>query len=173
MSDHPPAPATPAPPQSAPAAQVLFVIAPRAIMAVLMLVALGINIANVITRYLFSFALYWGEEIMIYLTIWCVGLGIVVSAYRGTHLNMDLISGRARSPFREIVNGFIAVVFIAVCGFVAAQSFIVVRLLFRSGQVSVAGAVPMYIPHSAILVGFTMMSAAVLYRWRSYFTGRF
>jgi TRAP-type C4-dicarboxylate transport system permease small subunit len=173
MSDHVPAPEIPAPPRGAPAAVAVFVTAPRAIMAVLMLTALGINIANVISRYLFSFALYWGEEIMNYLTIWCVGMGIVVSAYRGTHLNMDLISGRVRSPFREIVNGFIAVVFIVVCGFVAAQSFIVVRLLVRSGQVSVAGAVPMYIPHTAILVGFTLMAAAVLYRLRSYLTGKF
>jgi len=151
----------------------LFVRVPRFIMGALMLTAIGINIANVIGRYLFNFSLYWGEEITIYLNIWCVGLGIVAATYKGAHLRMDLISARIRSPWREIINGGTAVAFVAASAFVAVQSFKVVSLLYLSGQVSVAAALPMFIPHTSMLVGFTLMAVAVIVRFRAYLLGKF
>lgn len=151
----------------------VFVTAPRAIMALLILIGIAINFANVISRYVFRFALFWAEEVMIFLTVWCVGLGIVVAAFNGAHLRMDLLSARLGSPWRQLNNAFTALVFILTCAFVALQSMKVVALVYRSGQVSVAASVPVFIPHTALLLGFTLMALAVIVRLRAHVTGRF
>ena len=130
----------------------IFVTAPRALTAVLILAGIGINFANVISRYLFNFALYWAEEIMVFVIVWCVFIGAVAVAFNGAHLKMDLLSTRLESPWKEFVNG------------IAAAAF---------GDVSVTASVPMVIPHSALLIGIVLMVLAVILRWRAYLRGRF
>jgi TRAP-type C4-dicarboxylate transport system permease small subunit len=161
------------PPGHSPLARAVFVIWPRRVMGTLVLAAIAINCGNVIGRYVFGYALYWAEEILIFLTMWCVGLGIVVAAYDGAHLRMDLLTDRLTSPWREIVNAAIAAVFVLSCAFTAVQAARVVLLIWRTGVVSVAAGVPMVIPHTALLVGFVLMGLAVLVRWRAYVAGRF
>ena len=160
----------PAPPR---ALRVLFVSLPRALIAVLLLTGVAINFANVVSRYLFDFALYWAEEIMIFLIVWCVFIGAIAVAFNGANLRMDLISARIASPWKEVVNGLAALAFVVCGGFVVVQSFEVVTLFHGAGQVSVAAGVPMTIPHAALLVGFVFMVLAVLVRLRAYFLDRF
>lgn len=163
--------AEPKPPP--PALRHIFVTAPRAVMAVLILAGIAINFANVISRYVFNFALFWAEEIMVFIVIWCVFIGIVAVAFNGGHLRMDLVSARIPSPWKEILNGA-ATMALLVCGvFVVFQSWEVLTLFGAAGQVSVAAGVPMVIPHAAVLVGFAFMVLAVVVRLRSYFTDRF
>jgi TRAP-type C4-dicarboxylate transport system permease small subunit len=151
----------------------VFVGLPRAVTALLILAGIGINFANVISRYLFGFALYWAEEVMIFLILWCVFLGAVAVAFNGAHLRMDLISARIGPPWRGIVNGLTVAAFV-VCGlFVAVQSWKVLDLIASSGDVSVTASVPMVIPHSALLIGMVLMVIAVLLRIGAYLRNRF
>ena len=55
----------------------LFVSLPRALIATLILVGVAINFANVISRYLFNFALFWAEEAMVFIIVWCVFIGAI------------------------------------------------------------------------------------------------
>jgi C4-dicarboxylate transporter, DctQ subunit len=153
--------------------RVLFVALPRVLTAVLIITGVAINFANVISRYLFDFALYWAEEVMVFIVIWCVFLGAISVTFKGAHLRMDLVSARIPRPWKEIVNGAAALVFLAVSGFVAVQSWKVVSLIGGIGQVSNAAGVPMVIPHLALLVGFVFMVAAVALRLRAYIGNRF
>lgn len=146
---------------------------PRLITAWLILIGIGINCANVISRYLFDFALFWAEEIMIFLIVWCVFLGIVAVSYNGAHLKMDLISARIPSPWKEIINGFAAISLLVLGAFVAVQSWTALTLFAHSGDVSVTASVPMVIPHVALLVGVVLMVLAVLFRFRAYLRNRF
>jgi len=151
----------------------LFVSLPRALMATLILTGIAINFANVISRYVFNFALFWAEEIMVFIVVWCVFIGAIAIGFNGAHLRMDLISARIGNPWRGILNGATTMVFL-VCGvFAAYQSFQVVLLIHGVGQVSVTAGVPMVVPHGALLVGFVLMVLAVLVRLRSYISGRF
>lgn len=153
--------------------RLIFAAGPRAVAALLILIGIAINFANVISRYLFDFALFWAEEIMVFLVVWCVFLGAVAVAFNGAHLKMDLISARIPSPWREIVNGA-ATATLIVCGiFVAVQSWRAVTLFAEAGDVSVTASVPMVIPHVALLVGIVLMVLAVLFRLRAYLRNRF
>ncbi len=150
----------------------LFETWPRAVTAVLMLAGIAINFANVVARYLFDYAIFWAEEIMIFLIVWCVFLGAVAVAFNGAHLKMDLVSARIASPWKEVLNGGAAVALVGCCGFAAVQSWKVLRLLADGGDVSVTASVPMVIPHAALFAGLVLMALAVLVRLRSHLRNR-
>ena len=146
---------------------------PRYFAGLLLLAGVAVNFANVIGRYLFGSAIFWAEEIMVFLLIWGVFVGAVAVAWRGGHLRMDLFSTRLETPWREAVNALTVIAFIGCSVFVAIQSWGVTMLFARSGQVSVTAGVPMTVPHAALLLGFVAMVIAVLVRLRAYLSGRF
>jgi TRAP-type C4-dicarboxylate transport system permease small subunit len=153
--------------------RLLFVTGPRVLTGALILIAIGINFANVISRYLFDFALFWAEEIMIFLIVWCVFIGAATVAFNGGNLKMDLLSARFTGMWRGALNGAMAVALIGGCGFAAWQSVKVVQLFAEGGSVSVTASVPMVIPHSAVLIGLVLMVLAVILRFRAYLRNRF
>jgi len=151
----------------------LFVRLPRWVMGSALLIGLAINLANVIGRYAFGYSLYWAEEVLVYLMIWGVFIGVAAVAFRGEHLNMDLISSSLGKPWSDIINACMVLVLLLCCGFAVSQSWKVVSLFVQAGQVSVAAGIPKAIPHAALLVGFALMLLAVLVRLRSYLSGKF
>ena len=154
-------------------ARTLFVRLPYLITGTLLLVATAINFANVIGRYLFGAAIFWTEEILVFIVIWSVFVAVPAIAYRGDHVCMDLFSARFRHPWKRVVNGAVVLLFIACGVFVVVQSLRVVALHLRMGAVSVAAGVPLAIPHAALLVGFALLVLAVLARVRAYVNGTF
>jgi len=150
-----------------------FVSVPRWILGTLMLAGVAISFANVIGRYLFGQALFWAEETTVFLVIWGVFVGMAAIAYNGDHLNMDLFSNAIRGRWRIALNAAVTIALLACCLFMAVQSFQVVALFARAGQVSVAAGIPKAIPHAALAVGFVLTALAVLVRIRSYVTGKF
>lgn len=153
--------------------RLVFASGPRMIAGWLILIGLGINFANVISRYLFDFALFWAEEILIFLVVWCVFLGAIAVSFNGAHLKMDLVSARLPSPWKEILNAIAAIAFLVCGGFVVVQSWKVVALVVEDDSVSVTASVPMVIPHTALLAGVALMVLAVLFRLGAHMRNRF
>jgi TRAP-type C4-dicarboxylate transport system permease small subunit len=154
-------------------ARFAFVTVPGWILGTLMLTGIAINFANVVSRYLFGHALFWAEEVMVFLTIWGVFVGIAAIAYNGDHLSMDLFSARLRGRWQLGRNVLMTLILLACCAFALIQSCRVVALFVQTGSVSVSAGVPKAIPHAALAVGFALTILAVVVRIRSYFTGRF
>jgi TRAP-type C4-dicarboxylate transport system permease small subunit len=153
--------------------QFCFVRIPHVLTGVIFLVAAIINIANVIGRYLFSAPIFWAEEVLVFMVIWAVFLSAISITFNGAHLSMDLFYTKLQRPWKQIVNGLIVVVFLACTVGTAIQSFAVVRLYIGNGNVSPAAEIPLYIPHAALLVGFSFMALAVICRLKAYFSGTF
>ena len=137
-----------------------------------MLAGVGICCANVVARYLLGQALFWAEEVMVFLIIWGVFVGAAAAAYEQAHLNMDLFSNRFPRAWLRALNVAMVVVLLACCGFMLVQSWQVVALLYRGGMVSVSAGVPKWIPQLALPVGFALMAAAVLCQLRNYVSGK-
>ena len=161
------------PPKTWPAADMIFVRIPYLLTGVLLCAAIAINFANVIARYFFFEALFWAEEVLIYMILWGVVLAAVTIAYQGLHIRMDLFSTMFRSPIKEIVGALTALLMICATVYVVIQSWQVVGLYWRSGEVSISASVPLTIPHIAVPIGFGLTALAVVVRLRSYITGRF
>jgi len=154
-------------------AEIIFFKLPMAIIGTLILIGITINFSNVVSRHIFQTAIFWAEEILIFIVVSSVFIGAVAVAYRGAHLKMDLVSARIGQPWRTIING-LTITALILCGiFAILQSIEVLQLLGKNGQLSVTAEVPMVIPHSAILIGFVLIVLAVIVRWRAYLRGDF
>jgi C4-dicarboxylate transporter, DctQ subunit len=144
-----------------------FVTLPHWLMGALMLAGVGICASNVVGRYFFGHAIFWAEEVMVFLVIWGVFLGLIAASYERAHLSMDLFSDRLRGDARKAMRGIAALGVIVCCAFMVIQSWTVVELQYQSGIVSVAAGVPRWIPNAALLVGFAFAGIAVLVRARA------
>lgn len=150
----------------------LFVTLARGVMGMLMLAGVAIGFSNVVARYLFGYALFWAEEVMVFLIIWGVFVGVAAAAYDRAHLNMDLFSHSFRGTVLAFLNALLVAVLLAACVFMIVQSWQVVTLFYQGGVVSVSAGVPKWIAHSALPVGFALMALAVLSRLPLYLRGR-
>jgi TRAP-type C4-dicarboxylate transport system permease small subunit len=150
---------------SARIAGLVFRKAPLTVAAGLLLIGVFINLANVIGRYLFLAAIYWAEEAMVYLSIWAIFLAAIAIAYDGTALTMDFFFVRMAPALRRLVNTLIVAITAAVSLFMTWQSVQIARVLMRNDQRSIALEIPMVVPQSALMFGFTMIAAAVVVRF--------
>lgn len=153
--------------------QRIFFKAPMFLMGTLMLAGIALISAAVVSRYLFGKAIFWAEEVLVFMNIWGVLLGLVAITWRGEHLNMDLFSSRLSGLPRRVLNGAVVVVLVLCCGFVAVQSWKIVGLFAQGGQVSVGAGIPKAIPHAALVAGFGLAALAGLLRLRAYVKGAF
>ena len=153
-------------------ARFLFVTLPHWVLGCLMLVGVAISFSNVVARYVFGYAIFWAEEVLVFLAIWGVFIGMAAAAYERAHLNMDLFSQSISGRAKLVLNAAMTATLLACCGFMLVQSWQVVTLFYQGGVVSVSAGVPKWIPHSAILAGFALTAVAVLIRIRIYLTGK-
>jgi TRAP-type transport system small permease protein len=153
--------------------EIIFIKLPHVIAGVLFLIAAAINIINVVGRYLFATPVFWAEEILIYIVIWTVFLVAGSITYRGAHLNMDLLYSALPASGKLAVNIAVTVTLIAGTVFTASESAKIVALHVHNHSVTAGTGIPLVIPTSALLFGFSFMALAVTARFRSYITGKF
>jgi TRAP-type C4-dicarboxylate transport system permease small subunit len=151
----------------------IFIKMPHVVAGTLFLIAVVLNFVNVIGRYVFGMPVFWAEETLTFLVIWIVFVVAGSITYRGAHLNMDLLYSRMPFRLKRVINFVIALTFIACAIFTAVQSWKVVSLHYRNHGVTAGTEIPLVIPHSALLFGFSFMALAVIVRFRSYVTGKF
>ncbi len=135
---------------------------PRAAIGLILLVAIAINFANIVGRYVFSAPLPWAEEVLSFLVIWGVGLGASAVTYDRRHLVMDLFSARFPPRVRAFVDGLTLIAVVGFCGFACIQASKIVVIMAQNGQVSITASVPMTIPYAAFVAGFGLISAAAI-----------
>jgi len=131
--------------------------AARATVGVLLLAATALVFVNVVLRYVFNYALSWGDELVTYSLLWLVFLGSGVAARQGGHISMEallaLLSGRAQRLNAVAVNVACALLS-AIVGFLGWRLAMAVRAL---DQVGAASGVPMFWVYLAIPAGCLLM----------------
>ena len=165
--------AAPPPPTSQSIAQFVLVKIPFAICGVLLLAAIAINIANVIGRYVFGISVAWAEEVMSYIIIWGVFISIGAITYQGLHLRMDLLVLTVRGRLAKLLGGLTVILMLVCALFVLRQSFHILTFYIGNGETSMGARIPLVYPHAALFLGFVLMAAAAIVRFKSYLTGKF
>ena len=133
-------------------------------LAYLFLAAVALNFANVVDRYVFGHAMLSADELQVFALVFMVFLGAAVVTWRRGHLRMDVLIEACPARLRTVVRAIEALVFVVLAGFVAWQSALYVRDMYRLGRASDMAGVPMWIPHAAVAVGFTLMLLALAAR---------
>jgi len=135
---------------------------PRAAIGLILLLAVAINFANIVGRYLFLEPLPWAEEVLSFLVIWAVCLGASAVTYDRRHLAMDVLSERFPPRLRVALDALTLVAMVGFCTFACVQAWKIVAIMARNGQVSITAGIPMTIPYAAFVVGFGLIAVAAV-----------
>ena len=134
------------------------------VLALAFIVAVCLNFANVIGRYVLGRSIDGADEVQIYIMVWMTFLGAVIVAWRDQHLRMDVIAKRLRARVRAWLRASEALLLLLLAGVVLVQSARYAWEMFALRQTSSIAGIPMWLPHSAVAVGFGLITAIALWR---------
>jgi len=132
------------------------------ILAVAFLAAVALNFINVVGRYVFSWSLIWSDEVQVFIMIWMTFLGAAIVTWRQAHLRMDVLFEALPIPAKAAIKLAEAVIALIICGFVTYQGYAYARRMFMLGRESDMAHIPMWIPHSAVAVGFGLITLVLV-----------
>lgn len=129
-----------------------------AAIAVVMAVAITYS---VVMRYVLNTPQVWTDELMGYLMVALVMFGLGETVRRGDHINVDLITARFGPSGQRLARAWGLVAMIAVAVVLLERSWDMVAFsrmvdLLSEGYL----AMPVWIPQSSLLVGFSLMILA-------------
>ena len=120
--------------------------------------AVCLNFANVIGRYVVGRSISGADEIQIYIMVWMAFLGAAVVAWRGNHLRMDVLFKMLPERVRAALRLVEVAALVALAGFTLVQSVRYTAQMALLGRTSDLAAIPMWIPHSAVALGFGLIA---------------
>jgi C4-dicarboxylate transporter DctQ subunit len=136
----------------------------RGIAAILLVLSVALNFANVVGRYCFGVSIHWAEEVMLFLMVGCVFLGNGVVAWSGRQIRMDVIVGMMPPKARAAADLFSELLFIAAALMIVWFAWPVIRDLWAFDQRSQSAEVPLVIPQALIPIGLLLMVLLVVTR---------
>lgn len=139
----------------------------RLLLGTLMLTAVAINFANVIGRYVFAWPIYWAEEAMVFLQVWCVFVAAALITEAGNHLRMEALESLAPAAVRRAL-ALGAAALMALCSVtIAVVSSRMIVAMVENDQRSIVMQAPMALPYAALPVGFALIALVALRElWR-------
>jgi TRAP-type C4-dicarboxylate transport system permease small subunit len=133
-------------------------------LALAFIFAVCLNFANVVGRYGFGRSIPGADEIQIYIMVWMAFVGAAVVSWRRSHLRMDVLVRFLPGKLQLGLRIFEIAVLVVVTGFTVVQSWRYSAQMFALGRTSDVGAIPMWIPHGAVTLGFALIFLVSLRR---------
>ena len=100
--------------------------------------------------------------------VWMAFGGAAVVSWRRSHLRMDVLVRFLPLKIQMVLKILEAAVLIAMAGFALWQSWSYTAQMLALGRKSDAGNIPMWIPHSAVVVGFALIALIAVWQAVSY-----
>lgn len=136
---------------------VLFVMG-GALITVIMAGAIAYSVTQ---RYVFDNPQVWNDELLGYLMVAMVMFGLGETVRRGDHINVDLITARFGRRGQRLARIWGLASMIAVSAILLERSWEMVAFSHMVGLLSEGYlAVPIWIPQSSLLIGFSLMILA-------------
>jgi TRAP-type C4-dicarboxylate transport system permease small subunit len=132
--------------------------------ALILIVAVGINFSNVILRYFFDQPIGWAEEALVFLQIGLVIIGAGLVTRNNAHLRMDALEHFMPAGMRRWLEITAGVVTVAVAVVVVAMAARIVAGMLENDTRTVVLEIPLGIPYSAFIVGFALIALFALLR---------
>jgi TRAP-type C4-dicarboxylate transport system permease small subunit len=135
---------------------------PRVAIGAIILIAIAINFANIIGRYVFLAPLPWAEEVLVFLVIWGVCLGASAVTYDNRHLDMNLFAAGFPPKLRASLEFVKLLALVGFCAFTMSNAWAIVALMESNGQVSITAGIPMTIPYTAFVLCFGLIAVSAI-----------
>lgn len=133
----------------------------RTLAATLLLIAVALNFANIIGRYVFFAPIASAEEIMLFLLVGIVFFGNSVVAWEGKQLRMDIVLHALPRALRHWLEVVTDVATIAVSVILIVLGWPAIQMLAEFDQRSEAAEIPLVIPQSLIPIGLGLTAILV------------
>ncbi len=130
----------------------------RIVLGSLMFAAVTINLANIVGRYGFSKPVFWAEEAMVFIQIWCVIIGAALVSYEHAHLRMDAFEHLVPRRFKRWLDAITGLVMVVVALTIAWVSVGIVNGMINNDVRSVALELPMAVPYGILPIGFALIA---------------
>ena len=124
--------------------------------------AVCLNFANVIGRYLVGRSISGADEIQVYIMVCMAFLGAAVVAWRGNHLRMDVLVRFLPQSVQKALRLTEVLLVVTLAGFTLVQSYRYTAQMAVLERTSDIGGIPMWIPHSAVALGFGLIGAVAV-----------
>jgi TRAP-type C4-dicarboxylate transport system permease small subunit len=134
------------------------------VLAVAFVFAVCLNFANVIGRYVLDRSLLGADEVQIYIMVCMAFLGAVVVAWRRQHLRMDVLVQYFPQWLRTSLRAVELFLVALLAGFVLVHSASYAWQMLALDRKSDNAGIPMWIPHSAVALGFGLIALIALWR---------
>ena len=132
--------------------------------AVLLLIAVVLNFANIVGRYLLGAPIFWAEEVMLFLLVGIVFLGNSVVGWEGKQLRMDVVLQLLSPVARGWLETAADLAVIAVSIVLIILGWPAIAVLVEFDQRSQAAELPLVIPQLLLPIGFALISILVAVR---------
>ena len=123
-----------------------------------LIVAVLYNFINVVGRYVFGETFISADEVQIYIMVYIAFLGAALATWRRVHLRMDVLVQRLpRAAKATLATLELALVLVLALLVLYVSSNYVEQMAGLDARSQNAG-IPMWIPHSAIVLGFGLIA---------------
>jgi len=126
----------------------------RGMIGCLMLLAVSLNCANVVGRYVFLKPCVWAEEVMQFMHLWIVMLGATILTSQGAHLKMDAVYLLVAPQVRRVLDIVANVLGVLVSLALVVSATQIIQMLATNDQRSVIARVPMALVYAVIPLSF-------------------
>jgi TRAP-type C4-dicarboxylate transport system permease small subunit len=136
----------------------------RVLISVLLLIAIALNFANIIGRYIFSAPINLAEEVMLFLLVAVVFLGSSVVSWEGRQIRMDVFLHMLPATTRHWLEVLSDLVTIGVSLALVWFAWPVISMLVEFDQRSQTANVPLFVPQALIPIGLALTALLTVAR---------
>lgn len=126
--------------------------------------AVALNFFTAADRFIFKRSIVGSDEVQIYIMIWMTFVGAAVVTWRHQHLRMDVLVARFPQSVRTVLLGIELLLILGLMTLLLSQSIKYVLLMKAIDRRSDLAGMPMWLPHSALCVGFGLIGLITLWR---------
>lgn len=128
----------------------------------LLLISVGLNVAQVFTRYALNDPLFWTEEMVRYATVWLTFVGAAAASLYGDHMDMNLFLEVKSARFQAWHQGFLQLVVLGFCVLIIWQG--TKFCLLNGMQTAPATGMKMVYVYGATVVGGVMLAIVTVFK---------
>lgn len=134
------------------------------VLALALIAGVCLNFANVVDRYVLGGTILGADELQVFIMVWMTFLAAAAVAWREKHLRMDALARFLPERLRGVLRAVELAVLALLAGLTLALSARYTWDIFGLGQVSNTAAIPMWIPHAAVPLGFGLIALVVAWQ---------
>ena len=135
-----------------------------ALAAISLLVAVALNFANIVGRYVFFSPIASAEEIMLFLFVGTVFLGNSYVGWKGRQIRMDVVLHALPPAWRRWFDVLADVVVIVVSIVIIVVGWPAIQMLAEFDERSQAANIPLVLPQALIPIGLALNALFVAVR---------